>query len=132
MTLPGDRPMLSSIRNTFMHFTLQTLPSVVRYLINAIEFCIHIFPIALKESTCLAFNKKFNILYTIPSVLFQRIIIIAGFNTDNTVEDTGGHAQRIFALRFLPGSSDLFITGGWDNNLRVSPHFHTHPPTFKF
>ena len=49
----------------------------------------------------------------------RRLSIIPGYNTPNTVEDTGGHAQRIFALRFFPGSNNEFITAGWDNNLKV-------------
>ena len=49
----------------------------------------------------------------------RRLHIIAGYSTPNTLDDTGGHAQRIFALRFFPGSNDVFITAGWDNNLKI-------------
>ncbi len=30
-----------------------------------------------------------------------------------------GHGRRIFALKFHPDDNHVFITGGWDNSLKV-------------
>lgn len=30
-----------------------------------------------------------------------------------------GHGMRIFALRFHPDENNIFVTGGWDNQLKV-------------
>ena len=30
-----------------------------------------------------------------------------------------GHARRIYALRFHPTNSDVFMAGGWDNHIKV-------------
>ncbi|XP_013394376.1 vegetative incompatibility protein HET-E-1 [Lingula anatina] len=37
----------------------------------------------------------------------------------NPEEQGVGHAQRIFALKFHPENDNIFITGGWDNHLKV-------------
>ncbi|XP_019337959.2 signaling threshold-regulating transmembrane adapter 1 isoform X1 [Alligator mississippiensis] len=32
---------------------------------------------------------------------------------------TSGHSRRIFALRFHPQENHIFLTGGWDNSVKV-------------
>lgn len=34
---------------------------------------------------------------------------------------TSGHSRRIFALRFHPQENHIFLTGGWDNSVKVRP-----------
>lgn len=42
-----------------------------------------------------------------------------------------GHSRRIFALRFHPTELNLFLTGGWDNSVKVS-HLPPPPPPRAF
>jgi len=30
-----------------------------------------------------------------------------------------GHSQRVFALKYHPDDNNMFISGGWDNALKV-------------
>jgi len=45
---------------------------------------------------------------------------------DNTKDPTNlqfsGCAQRVFALKYHPEYDDIFLTGGWDRQLKVKPH----------
>lgn len=54
-------------------------------------------------------------------VLFQMISEYTGY--DNSKDPTNlqfsGCAQRVFALRYHPEYDDIFITGGWDRQLKV-------------
>ncbi|KAE8605659.1 hypothetical protein XENTR_v10015267 [Xenopus tropicalis] len=38
---------------------------------------------------------------------------------DDDVSLTSGHTRRIFALRFHPEEHHVFVTGGWDNSVKV-------------
>lgn len=42
-----------------------------------------------------------------------------GYKYDCPDQDVAGHARRIFALKYHPDHEDVFITGGWDNALKV-------------
>ena len=37
-------------------------------------------------------------------------------------------SQRIFAVKFHPKDYDIFLTGGWDNNVKVRHHFGLKTP----
>ncbi|XP_044148394.1 uncharacterized WD repeat-containing protein all2124-like [Bufo gargarizans] len=41
------------------------------------------------------------------------------FLTDDELTLTSGHTRRIFALKFHPSERHLFVTGGWDNSIKV-------------
>ncbi|KAG8445912.1 hypothetical protein GDO86_010635 [Hymenochirus boettgeri] len=38
---------------------------------------------------------------------------------DDDVQFSSGHTRRIFALRFHPGEHHVFLTGGWDNSIKI-------------
>lgn len=31
----------------------------------------------------------------------------------------GGHSQRVFVVKFVPGSENVFLSGGWDNRVLI-------------
>jgi WD40 repeat protein len=43
--------------------------------------------------------------------------------TDEETDDVikAGHHQRVFALKFHPQHKDIFVTGGWDRAIKVTP-----------
>ncbi|KAG9468442.1 hypothetical protein GDO78_022723 [Eleutherodactylus coqui] len=41
------------------------------------------------------------------------------FLMDDDLTLTSGHTRRIFALRFHPSERHVFVTGGWDNSIKV-------------
>jgi len=43
----------------------------------------------------------------------------ADYNTISEANQGSGHTKRIFALRFHPQNNSLFLTGGWDNCVKV-------------
>ena len=54
-----------------------------------------------------------------------------GFSRDS-VQSNDGHSNKVMALKFLPGDRNMFVTGGWDNQLKVGGlnesllHVHVH------
>ena len=44
-----------------------------------------------------------------------------GYNpeTASAERDLQGHGKRIFALKYHPENDETFVTGGWDNCLKV-------------
>ncbi|XP_073529927.1 uncharacterized protein [Phyllobates terribilis] len=41
------------------------------------------------------------------------------FLTDDDLTLTSGHTRRIFALKFHPSEHHIFVTGGWDDSIKV-------------
>lgn len=52
--------------------------------------------------------------------LLQMLHNFEGYKYDCPDQDVAGHARRIFALKYHPDHEDVFITGGWDNALKVN------------
>ena len=50
---------------------------------------------------------------------FQLIRTYNGYHYDSAEQNLMGHARRIFAIKFHPELENVFITGGWDNHLKV-------------
>jgi WD40 repeat protein len=48
----------------------------------------------------------------------KRTKVYEGYRYANP-DSSSGHAQRIFALKYHPDHEGIFITGGWDNHLKV-------------
>ncbi|KAK2169408.1 hypothetical protein LSH36_10g07056 [Paralvinella palmiformis] len=46
--------------------------------------------------------------------------IATGYNYDSPeYPQEAGHAQRVFALKYHPQNNNIFVTGGWDNHLKI-------------
>ena len=45
--------------------------------------------------------------------------LFEGYRYDCPEQSVAGHAQRIFSLKYHPDHEEVFITGGWDNCLKV-------------
>ena len=43
----------------------------------------------------------------------------SGYSYSAADQQQVGHAQKIFSVKFHPESPNLFITGGWDNHIKV-------------
>ncbi|XP_068136081.1 uncharacterized WD repeat-containing protein alr2800-like [Hyperolius riggenbachi] len=41
------------------------------------------------------------------------------FLIDDELSLTSGHTRRIFALRFHPSENHIFLTGGWDDSIKI-------------
>ena len=46
--------------------------------------------------------------------------VFEGYKYDKGDHQSTGHTQRIFTLKYHPDHNDVFITGGWDNVLKVN------------
>ena len=54
-------------------------------------------------------------------VVFQIVRTMEGYtNTAAPDEALVGHALRVFGLKCHPEYEHLFVTGGWDNHLKVT------------
>ena len=50
---------------------------------------------------------------------FQAIKTYCGYTHASPDETQGGHAHRVFAMRYFPDQRHVFVTGGWDNSIKV-------------
>ncbi|XP_069621004.1 uncharacterized WD repeat-containing protein alr2800-like [Ranitomeya imitator] len=46
-------------------------------------------------------------------------LVAPDFLIDDDLTLTSGHTRRIFALRFHPSEHHIFVTGGWDDSIKV-------------
>ena len=37
----------------------------------------------------------------------------------NSDESNEGHSNKVMALKYFPTDTNMFVTGGWDNQLKV-------------
>ena len=84
---------------------------------------------ATNEIQCLDFNLEGNRFATAGRDLSVRIYDTAvnscvqsytGYSyTSADQSQQAGHAQRIFALKYHPQNNNVFVTGGWDNHLKI-------------
>ncbi|XP_056419711.1 uncharacterized protein LOC130361129 [Hyla sarda] len=47
------------------------------------------------------------------------VLMAPDFLIDDELTLTSGHSRRIFALRFHPSEHHIFVTGGWDDSIKV-------------
>ncbi|XP_062837567.1 probable serine/threonine-protein kinase PkwA [Anolis carolinensis] len=58
-------------------------------------------------------------LYDTRTLQLFRIIKAPDFMAGDEFTPLSGHSRRVFALRFHPEELHLFLTGGWDNSVKV-------------
>uniref|UniRef100_A0A8C5MHY1 Anaphase-promoting complex subunit 4-like WD40 domain-containing protein n=1 Tax=Leptobrachium leishanense TaxID=445787 RepID=A0A8C5MHY1_9ANUR len=81
--------------------------------INALDFCMDgsVFATAGKDRNIRLYDSHTNEVLNLieaPHTLY---------NDDTTL--TIGHTRRIFALKFHPAEHHVFLTGGWDDSIKV-------------
>ncbi|KAM4772669.1 uncharacterized protein WCC33_004365 [Rhinophrynus dorsalis] len=81
--------------------------------INALDFCMDgsMFATAGKDRNIRLYDSYTNEILNIfeaPDTL-----------NDHDITVMSGHTRRIFALRFHPGEHHIFLTGGWDNSVKI-------------
>ncbi|XP_067403083.1 uncharacterized protein [Emydura macquarii macquarii] len=80
--------------------------------INAMDFC-------MDGSTYATAGKDRHIrLYDSHTNQLSHILQAPDFMTGD-VTPSSGHSRRIFALRFHPGERNVFLTGGWDDCVKI-------------
>ncbi|XP_075771780.1 THO complex subunit 6 homolog isoform X2 [Pelodiscus sinensis] len=80
--------------------------------INAMDFC-------MDGSTYATAGKDRHIrLYDSHTNQLSHILQAPDFMTGD-VTPISGHSRRIFALRFHPGERHVFLTGGWDDCVKI-------------
>lgn len=54
--------------------------------------------------------------------------VYEGYNakTVPNEEQTSANAMRVFALKYHPMNDDIFVTGGWENHLKVKNYHFSH------
>ncbi|XP_043939447.1 uncharacterized WD repeat-containing protein alr2800-like [Protopterus annectens] len=81
--------------------------------INALDFC-------LDGSVFATAGKDRNIrLYDSKTVQLVHMFEAPNFMTVDDLTVTSGHSRRIFALKFHPVECHIFLTGGWDNSVKI-------------
>ncbi|MEE6477241.1 hypothetical protein FKM82_011427 [Ascaphus truei] len=81
--------------------------------INALDFCQDgsVFATAGKDRHIRLYDSNTN------KVL--NILEAPDFLLDNDLTLTSGHSCRIFALKFHPSEYHIFLTGGWDDSIKI-------------
>lgn len=81
--------------------------------INTFDFC-------LDGSVFATAGKDRNIrLYDSKTIQLIQMFEAPDFLSGNDLTVTSGHCQRIFALKFHPVEHHVFLTGGWDNSIKI-------------
>nr|XP_033795414.1 protein LST8 homolog isoform X3 [Geotrypetes seraphini] len=81
--------------------------------INALDFCLDgsVYATAGKDRHIRLYDSRTNeILHILEAPDIMN-------NDDLTL--TSGHSRRIFALKFHPNEYHIFLTGGWDNSIKI-------------
>uniref|UniRef100_UPI00398EBA41 uncharacterized WD repeat-containing protein all2124-like n=1 Tax=Pristiophorus japonicus TaxID=55135 RepID=UPI00398EBA41 len=81
--------------------------------IHALDFCSDggVYATAGKDRHIRLYDSRTNQIAT--------VIEAPDLKTGEGLTLTSGHSRRIFALRFHPDHSHVFLTGGWDNSIKI-------------
>ncbi|XP_059495620.1 WD repeat-containing protein wdr-5.2-like [Stegostoma tigrinum] len=58
-------------------------------------------------------------LYDSRTSQIAKVFEAPDFKSNENLTLTSGHSRRIFALRFHPDERHIFLTGGWDNSVKI-------------